>query len=218
MSTVLKSRSDKIWLTIWTHRNASFTRVPFQSQIMWSYFIYNWFVQIYDEELNYYDKSDVFVTLTRKFFIWNSIKFYNLDSKQLASRSNEYNVKSQTTIPMPKQTNSKTQNKTQNPDLELAFQGINKKFGDGALMSLVMPKKWMYPLFDRFIGNWSVLGFWRTAKRQNCWNLRSRIIWKNNLLPKCNRWSPMKRGKCGLCWCRTRIRSKICQNSWRWPW
>ena len=37
---------------------------------------------------------------------------------------------------MPKQTNSKTQNKTQNPDLELAFQGINKKFGDGALMRL----------------------------------------------------------------------------------
>ena len=42
---------------------------------------------------------------------------------------------------MPKQTNSKTQNKTQNPDLELAFQGINKKFGDGALMRLGDAKK-----------------------------------------------------------------------------
>ena len=32
--------------------------------------------------------------------------------------------------------NTKEKNKSNNPDLELAFQGINKKFGDGALMRL----------------------------------------------------------------------------------
>lgn len=35
---------------------------------------------------------------------------------------------------MPKNTTDK--NKDKNPDLELAFQGINKKFGEGALMRL----------------------------------------------------------------------------------
>ena len=37
--------------------------------------------------------------------------------------------------------NTKEKNKSNNPDLELAFQGINKKFGDGALMRLVMLPK-----------------------------------------------------------------------------
>ena len=37
---------------------------------------------------------------------------------------------------MSKQTTQKSQKQSKNPDLELAFQGINKKFGDGALMRL----------------------------------------------------------------------------------
>lgn len=37
---------------------------------------------------------------------------------------------------MSKQTTEKTPKQSKNPDLELAFQGINKKFGDGALMRL----------------------------------------------------------------------------------
>ncbi|HAU60038.1 MAG TPA: recombinase RecA [Opitutae bacterium] len=42
---------------------------------------------------------------------------------------------------MPKQSINKNENKTKSPDLELAFQGINKKFGDGALMRLGDAKK-----------------------------------------------------------------------------
>jgi len=42
---------------------------------------------------------------------------------------------------MPKQSTTKNENKTKSPDLELAFQGINKKFGDGALMRLGDAKK-----------------------------------------------------------------------------
>ena len=42
---------------------------------------------------------------------------------------------------MPKQSTTKNENMTKNPDLELAFQGINKKFGDGALMRLGDAKK-----------------------------------------------------------------------------
>ena len=42
---------------------------------------------------------------------------------------------------MPKQSINKNENKNKSPDLELAFQGINKKFGDGALMRLGDAKK-----------------------------------------------------------------------------
>ncbi len=42
---------------------------------------------------------------------------------------------------MSKQTTEKTLKQSKNPDLELAFQGINKKFGDGALMRLGDAKK-----------------------------------------------------------------------------
>jgi recombination protein RecA len=62
--------------------------------------------------------------------------------KHLASCKNEYRVifKNQFIL-MPKQSTTKNENKTKSPDLELAFQGINKKFGDGALMRLGDAKK-----------------------------------------------------------------------------
>ena len=42
---------------------------------------------------------------------------------------------------MAKQSKSNPANSGTNADLDLAVQGINKKFGEGALMRLVMPPK-----------------------------------------------------------------------------